>query len=141
MSILDLQTRLSEAQAVTASAYSDDVYDKGKAGMLGKDMFLQVNTKGVDFDAAGAATLAVELRTSAALSSGDLDGNAVVLWKSRPFSIAELVKNQVILRQKLGWELKQYVQVFYTVATGPFTAGSLDAQFVKDVQVGDDETQ
>ncbi len=141
MAILDKENKFSDGQAVTASAYSDDVIDKSKPGMLGKDMIVVVQTKGVDWTAGGAATLEVEFRTSDGLSGGDLDGNAVVLWKSKVLALADLKKNQRLVRIKTTPDLRRFLQLFYTVTTGQFTAGSLDAQLQKDVEVLHDETQ
>ncbi len=140
MAILDKELRFSEAQAITASGYSTNFINKGDGGMLGKDMILVAQTKGIDFAAGGAATLVIELRTSDTNDGTDLNGTVKTLFRTAVLAIADLTKNKIVMRLKTPPKLLKYLQVYHTVATGPFTAGALDTQFQKDVEVTHDET-
>lgn len=121
----DNQLVLSDAQAITTSAYSSNVIDKGAAGALGKNAFLvaRVNTA---FTAGGAATLTLALRTSAALSGADLDSNAVDLVATRAWPVAQLTVGKELMRVPLPADMKGFIQGYASVATGPMTAGKLD---------------
>ena len=129
--LLDALNQLSAAQAVTATAVSTNTIDLKQVRDMapGEDIYV---TFGVDeaATAAGAATVAFEIITSAAsdLSSPTVlvstapIGKAELTLGRRPISI-ELV-DSILAAQPIG---QRYLGVRYTVATGPLTAGKFSA--------------
>lgn len=134
--ILDKQTELSNAQALTNSAASINQIDFGPPAYTG-------NSKGTskgsiafnvdaDFAAAGAATLQIGLRSS---PNPDMSG-AVVALLLPAVPVASLRRGASL--GKLMGELpvpprvSRYVDVFYNVANGPFTAGAISARLTLD---------
>jgi len=134
--ILDKQNELSNAQAITVSAASVNQIDLGPPAYTGNS---KGNTKGTiafnvdaDFAAAGAATLQVGLRSS---PNADMS-NAVVALLLPPVPVASL-KRGAALAALMGElpvpaRVKRYLDVFYTVSTGPFTAGAISARLTLD---------
>lgn len=130
MAIIDRFLQVSAAQAVTASAASTDVIDAGatKNASIGRDIGAGTPLV-MEFDvltaptAAGAATVTFSVQDSADNSSfAD-----VVTTKAVP--IAELTAGkQVFLPLPPG--LRRYVRAYYTIGTGPLTAGAFNAQVV-----------
>ncbi|MEW6310779.1 hypothetical protein AUR59_020115 [Stutzerimonas balearica] len=130
MAIIDRFLQVSAAQAVTASAASTDVIDAGatKNASIGRDIGAGTPLV-MEFDvltaptAAGAATVTFSVQDSADNSSfAD-----VVATKAVP--IAELTAGkQVFLPLPPG--LRRYVRAYYTIGTGPLTAGAFNAQVV-----------
>lgn len=126
MAILDKGLEFSDAQAVTASAASTNVLDLGvvapNTGRGSNQMYLQivVNTTA---DASGSATVAFALEDSA-----DDSSFAVVPGVSvAAIGKATLVAGYIVLTIALPPRLRRYIRVYYTVATGPLTAGKFDA--------------
>ena len=134
--ILDKQTQLSNAQVLTASAASVNQIDFGPPAYTG-------NSKGTDkgkiafnidadFAGPGGSTLQIGLRSS---PNPDMSG-AVVALLLPAIPVASLRRGQSL--SKLMGELpvtsrvSRYVDVFYTVAGGPFTAGAISAGLVID---------
>lgn len=128
--ILDNQTLLSDQQAITVTAASTNIIDLSPiAGGLVRDIgpgkpipvLVQVTE---DFDAAGAATLAVALQ---------VDDNSSF---SSPKTVATIAAT-ALAGLKAGTQLnldyiprgtnERYMRLNYTVATGPMTAGKVHA--------------
>lgn len=129
MAILDGELVLSSAQAITTTADSTNVIDRGTLGALGKDLVLVVRvTNDADFAAGGAATLQVTLADSA-----DNNTFADVLL-SPALALASLTKKSLVLRVKLPKRLRQYIKLTYTVATGPMTGGKVNAHLLVDAE-------
>jgi len=130
--ILDKLLMFSEAQAVTATAASTDVIDlsplKGTRRDIGVgeqlEFWTNVNTTAA---AAGAATLNVQLQTSADNSTW------VTLYDSGSLALAALVAGKRILSTKVPQGVLKYLRVNYVVATGPLTAGAFTAGINLDV--------
>lgn len=125
--ILDKFLQVSDKQAVTTSAASTDVIDTGVANRgIGDDTgayFVITVTETVL--AAGAATVVFAIQDSADNST------FVDALATRPIPKAELVAGRQItipVPKSLG----RYVRAFYTVATGPLTAGRFSTQFTLD---------
>ena len=130
--IRDKQLILSNAQAVTASAASENIIDLTKAGdaLAGAELYLEilVNTL-VTADGAATVTFAIQTDTV------DTFASAVTLLATAAIGKASLVAGKEVLKVKLPIGLLQYLRVYYTVATGPLTAGKFDAFLVADVEV------
>lgn len=133
--ILDQDLVLSAAQAITDDAYATNVHDRGAAGATGKDLTVvfRVHTA---FVSAGGATLQIELRTSAGLTSTDLDSSYVKLLLSKIFAVADLTANTEIWKVQIPRNgILRYFQPYYEVATSTFSAGKLDCFIVPDAEV------
>ena len=128
--IIDALTRVSNAQAVTASAASTDYID------LGASRTLPETTLAITVDeaaaAAGAATVAFEIQSSddsafatftTVAKTGDIGKAALTAGRS-----------PIYLKAPEGQTPGRYVRVYYTVGTGPLTAGKFTAAFVAGAQ-------
>lgn len=132
--IIDKELMMSNAQAVTATAASTGVIDLGarlglENGGLSDDLWLQIR---VDTAAAasGSATVAFAFETD----DDEAFGTATTLWSRAATGKALLVAGYSVARFKLPIGMKRYARVYYTVATGPLTAGKFDAFINSGVQ-------
>lgn len=122
--IIDRYNEFSAGQEVTASAPSTNVVDLLAAGAIeAKPMYLHIKVKeGVT--ASGSATVTFALQTD----SDEAFGSADTLWASAAIGKAVLVDGHQVVRLAInGMPLKRYLRVYYTVATGPLTAGAFSA--------------
>ncbi|AAR97682.1 Bbp16 family capsid cement protein [Bordetella bronchiseptica] len=127
--IIDKLLQVSDGQAVTASAASTDVIDFGQAnpntGM--DDRSKMVITVDESADAAGAATVTFSVQDSA--------DNATFADVAATGAIGKAnlaAGKQVVI--PMPTKLRRYCRVYYTVATGPLTAGKFSAQVVTGIQ-------
>ena len=122
--IIDRFNEFSDAQAVTATAASTNIVDLNAAGKIeGKPYYLhiKVNTSAT---ASGDATVTFSFETD------DNTGfsSATTLWTSAAIGKATLVAGYEVIRLPInGLALERYLRVYYTVDTGPLTAGKFDA--------------
>lgn len=122
--IIDRFNEFSDAQAVTATAASTNIVDLNAAGKIeGKPYYLhiKVNTSAT---ASGDATVTFSFETD------DNTGfsSATTLWTSAAIGKAALTAGTEVVRLPInGMPIKRYTRVYYTVATGPLTAGKFDA--------------
>jgi hypothetical protein len=137
--IIDLQTKFSDAQAVTATAISTNVVDLRNAatpasadeGLMGEPMWLTILTT-VAATAAGAATVTFTLESS---STADLATAPVVHYSTAAIGKATLIVGYVVCRILLPSDAyARYLGVRYTVATGPLTAGTFSAFLTPSIQ-------
>lgn len=127
--IIDKLLQVSDAQAVTASAASTDVIDFGQANP--NSGINQITSLAITVDetatAAGAATVTFSVQDSADNSSfADVAVTAATGKAALPAGAQVLIQMPVVHRR--------YVRAYYTVATGPLTAGKFSAQIVIGVQ-------
>lgn len=127
--IIDKFNQVSDAQAVTASAASTDVIDFGQAN---PNSGLNANTTlAITVDetatAAGAATVTFSLQDSADNSTFT---DVAVTGAVPKASLAAGAQVLIPMPSKH----RRYVRTYYTVATGPLTAGKFSAQIVTGVQ-------
>lgn len=130
MSYVDNNAVLSDAQAVTTTASSTKSYDAGTALRnlgAGEELDLVVSVQTTCL-AAGAATVTFSLD-----DSSDNSSFAVVV-QGPAVGKATLVVGFEPLRITLPRTLQRYIQVTYTVATGPLTAGNFNAYITDDRQ-------
>lgn len=122
--ILDRYNEFSDAQAVTASAASTNVVDLQAAGAIeGKALFLHIKVN-TTVTASGAATVAFALQTD----NDEAFGSVTTLHSIAAIGKASLTAGTQVVRLPLiGMPLERYMRVYYTVATGPLTAGKFDA--------------
>lgn len=129
--ILDKQLKVSDQQAVTATAASTDYIDQGAAGDAYDSLFLVV-TCDVTAESGGATTLDLALETddNSSFSSATKLAEKTGIAKATCVAGAELWKIPV----PPGAE--RYMRVKYTVNTANFSAGKFSAFLVKDVKIG-----
>ncbi len=127
--IADKQLQLSNAQAVTASAASTNQIDLGPVNVAGFSTGRQVvplmATIDTTFTAGGAATLSIGVRSSANanMSSPTVHSTSPAIPVASLSAGADLKKLGVLL--DIPENSGRYVDVYYTVATGPMTAGAI----------------
>lgn len=134
MSIKDALLIFSDAQALTATADSENIIDLGAGEdawgtavtapefAQGKPMWLNVVVQTALDSAGEAATLTTTLRTGAkteAITTSALTG--------RTIAEASLVAGYCILSVPLPMGLSRYLKLIYTVGTENFTSGAIDA--------------
>lgn len=126
---IDKLLQVSSEQAVTASAASTDVIDFGQANPdVGMDDRSQmVITVDEAATAAGAATVAISVQDSA----DNLTFADVAVTVAIPKATLVAGYQHVI---PMPTKLRRYCRVYYTVATGPLTAGKFSAQIVTGIQ-------
>lgn len=127
--IIDKALQVSSAQAVTSSAASTDVIDFGQAnpntGM--DDRSSMVITVSESAAASGAATVTFSIQDSADNSTfADVAVTAAI-------GKASLTAGQQIVIP-MPVKLRRYCRAYYTVGTGPLTAGKFSAQVVAGFQ-------
>lgn len=130
--ILDKGNLVSSAQAVTSSAGSTDVIDLSQARAIGDgeelEFFVNVDTAAT---AAGAATVTFQVQTddNSAFSS------PTTVIQTDAIPKATLVAGyQIKIPLPDGATPERYLRLYYSVATGPLTAGAFTAGLVLDVQ-------
>ncbi|SDL07475.1 hypothetical protein SAMN05428953_12657 [Mesorhizobium muleiense] len=128
--ILDQQTLLSDAQAITVTAVSTNVIDLGPiaSGLVrdigkGKPIPLLIQVTEA-FAAAGAGTLTFALQVDNDVAFG----SPTTVWTSAAIGKAELIPGKVIIPEFIPRGTNErYMRLSYTVATGPMTAGKVTA--------------
>ena len=127
--IIDKLLQVSDAQAVTASAASTDAIDFGQANPdVGMDCLstMAITTK-VAAAAAGAATVTFSVQDSADNSTwADVAVTAAIPKATLVAGYQHIIP--------MPTKLRRYCRVYYTVATGPLTAGTFSAQIVTGIQ-------
>ncbi len=136
--ILDTQTKLSDAQALTVTAISNNVLDLRNSASpalvdegleSGVWLILLVTTT---FTAAGAATLTASLVSDSVVG---LAASPTVHFTTAAIPVAQMVAGATLARVQLpSGDYERYLGMSYTVGTGPFTAGVLSAFLVLDPQ-------
>lgn len=126
---IDKNLQVSNEQAVTASAASTDVIDFGQAnpntGM--DDHSSMVVTTDEAATAAGAATVTFSVQDSADNSTfADVAVTAAIGKATLVAGYQHVIP--------MPTKLRRYCRVYYTVGTGPLTAGKFSAQVVTGVQ-------
>lgn len=129
--ILDKELTFSLAQVVTASAASTDFYDQGVANSFLNyaPMYLLINIDEAA-TASGSATVsfALEQDDNAAFSS------PVAIYTSGAIAKATMVPGYQLIIPVPAAISERYLRVYYTVATGPLTAGKFTATMLPTVQ-------
>lgn len=128
--IIDSLNEYSDAQAVTASAASTDVVDHGAAGeTIGEELYFTVVVP-TGVTAAGAATVNIALQTA----TDEAFTSPKVLYSSGAIAKDDLGAGTTAVRVRVPKGRLRYTRTYYTVATGPLTAGAFDAFLTEGVQ-------
>jgi hypothetical protein len=145
---IDTNLEFSDAQAVTSTAISEDVYDTltiaagaGSVGINGgntlvdlgqaADLYLVVITNTTCTDSGSDATLTITLESD---STANLATSATVHFSTGAIAFASFATAGTrLVTVKLPHGLyERYLGVRYTVASGPLTAGAFDAFLTTD---------
>lgn len=126
--ILDAALTLADAQAITVTATSSKVIDLGPESYVGNangggaiPIAVSVDES---FTADGAATLQIAVRSS---KSADMS-SPKVHYLTPAIAKADLAAGKAFPAVlAIPYDAQRYVDLSYTVATGPFTAGKLTA--------------
>jgi len=124
---IDRQNLFGQDQAVTASAATTDYIDLGAARDIGngeRPEILVLCTQ--DVTAVGAATVTVALQSDDN-SSFSSPANLVL---SDAIPKASLVAGTQVLRVAVPYGTERYLRLFYTVNSGPLTAGKFTSGLV-----------
>lgn len=126
--ILDKQNQLSDSQAITATAKSTNTIDlgpnswaKNSVGACVPPRVEIVVTEA--FTAAGAATMAIQVRSSA---NSDMS-SPVVHFTTDVIGKAALVPGYRFPLLEIPEDAGRYFDLNFVVATGPMTAGKVTA--------------
>jgi hypothetical protein len=139
---VDKMIEFSDAQAVTVTAISTNVYDLfttaegGNATEFspntrldigaGEDAYLWVSTASLITDAGSDATLTIDLVTA---DNAALSTNAQIVFSTGALAFAAFSPaGTKLVRLKLPlFDYRRYIGLNYTVAAGPLTGGTIDA--------------
>ena len=127
---IDAQTLFSDAQAVTASAASANVLDLGVAGRSSGHPLALFVLCAETATAEGAATVTVQLQTD---DNADFS-SARLLLQTATIPKAELIAGQRLFLGTVPAGAERFLRLFYSVASGPLTAGRLSAGLALDLQ-------
>lgn len=128
MSIIDRFLQVSAGQAITVTAPSTDVIDAGatKSASIGRDigsgepLYLEVS---VATTMTGAGTLTIALQDSA-------DNSTFADVLALPaIAVAALTAGKAYYLP-LPAGMRRYIRANYTITSGPFTGGTINAQIV-----------
>lgn len=145
---VDSQLEFSDAQAVTSTAISTNVYDlfsmsTGGASTdvspntrldigAGEDLYLVVTTVVAVTDTSSDATLTVTFESA---DDAGLTTNSTVHFSTGPLAFATYATagTRVALIKLPLAAYRRYIGVRYTVASGPLTTGAFDAFITTNV--------
>lgn len=129
--LMDKGNQFADSQAITVTAASTNVLDLGVDRDVGIGFPLEIDMRVMEaFTAAGAATLVVAMQTA-------IDAvftTPIVLMQTAAIPVASLIVGYEPARWRIGSETKRFLRFYYTVATGPMTAGKLSINTVLDRQ-------
>lgn len=144
--IIDTQSELSDAQAVTSTAISANVLDLFSVGAGGgsaitpntrisigtEDLFLVVLTQTSCTDSGSDATLNITLESA---DDTGLTTNPVVHFSTGAMAFATYATaGTTLIRLPIPrGAYRRYLGLRYTVASGPLTAGAFDAFLTPNV--------
>lgn len=116
--IMDKENEFSDNQTVTVSAASTNIIDIKKPGDASEELYVNILVDEAAV-AAGAATVDFKLETDDNVGFS----SAKQLWASGVIAKATLVAGYVVAKFRLPKGVEQFLRGYFTVATGPLTAG------------------
>lgn len=126
--IIDKQTELSSAQAITADAASTNVYDTGSATDIGVgnvlNVYMQIKQA---FNTLTSLTVSLQTSTDEAFTS------PITLW-SKSILLAALTLNANFILPPVPVGAKRYLRLYYDVVGTDPTTGKITAGIVKGIQ-------
>jgi hypothetical protein len=127
---VDRDLVLSDAQAITsASAASENYIDtKAKGAAVSPGARIKVAVPVAFTIATGTPTLVVAFQSD----SDTAFGTAVTHFSTSAALVAALTKGTVLLDFQVPKSVGRYIRVYYTLASGTYTLGNLDAMIALD---------
>ena len=127
---IDAHNEFSDAQAVTASAASENIIDLN-AARRGAGVPLKIHAAvNTAFVGTGSTTLTISFQSS----SAEAFSSPTTHWQISAVDEADLVAGKRFELPPVPDDAAQYGRLYYTVGSGPFTAGKIDAALVIDKQ-------
>jgi hypothetical protein len=124
---IDRHNLFGRDQAVTASAASTDYIDLGSARDIGNGTPLEILVLCTEAaTASGAATVQVALQSD----DNSSFSSAANLVLSDAIPKASLTVGSEVLRVPVPHGVERYLRLYFTVATGPLTAGKFTSGLV-----------
>jgi hypothetical protein len=127
MSLIDQLTLLSSAQALTATAASEDYLDLEAAGDGWAGGFIEVWSPTILDSAGDAATLTISLQSDTA---SDFATNLVTHLVTDAIAESTLTAG-IITKIPMPLGIQRYVRLNYTVGVENFTSGTISAGFCR----------
>lgn len=130
---IDKQTQPSIAQAVTASAASTDYVDLQDANRdigVGEPLRVVITCDESATSGGGSATVTFALQCDEDVAFGSVK----TLWASSAIAQATLVAGYKVADFAIPAGVERYNRIYYTVGSGPLTAGKFTVSIVKDSQ-------
>ena len=127
--IIDKELKLSDQQAVTASAASTNYIDQTAAGDAEKQMYLMVrcHTSAASSNSSATMTISIQTDNNSSFSS------PTTLVSSAAMGVSSLVANTYLMKVRLPLGTERYIRVYYTIGTENLTAGKFDAFLAHDI--------
>lgn len=128
--LIDASLVFSDSQAVTITAPSTNYVDTLAAGdsYIGSWLVARVD---VTFTAAGSATMTIDLQTD---NNSSFSSPTTLVSVGSTVAVATLTAHY-LLKVRIPPGAERYLRVNYTVASGPMTAGNIDAFVTKDIDL------
>lgn len=126
MTVMDADITLTESQTVTVSAATTDYWDKQAAGDANPNLYMVI-TVNETVTAAGAATVSFVLQEDTASNFA----SAVDVLTSEAYGKAVLTagRDPIIIPMPVGRPMARYIRGYFTIGTGPLTAGKFTVYF------------
>lgn len=135
--ILDAYLVMSDAQAVTVTADSTSYVDQLAAGQAiapGARLKVQINTAFTTGDSA-TLTVALQCDDNASFTS------ATTLYTTSALAVTSIdAAGDIVLDIEIPPGAERYIRAYYTVGTGSFSAGNIDARIVLNTDRTMDES-
>lgn len=133
---LDSQLEFSDAQAVTASAASENIIDLGSAQVnagVGEELYLVVQVQTAMTDVGSDSTVAVTLEGD----DNEAFASATTVQTIGTFAATSAAGTKLVARLQPEAITERFLRIQYTVAGGDLTTGSFDAAIVHTAQLDD----
>jgi hypothetical protein len=140
--ILDYHLKMSDAQAITASAATTNYIDTTVAGKtVEKELYLVASVNTAFGSAGGTATLTIAIQSD----DDSAFGSPTTLFTSPAFTVAALVAGFQAIKMRMPVATQaaagttviteRYLRAYYTVGTENFNAGKLDFFLVENPDI------
>ncbi len=132
--IMDAENRFSNAQAITATANSDNVIDLGIAGRdigAGEVLYIVLVVTTAFTDASSNSTITVTLVTDDNTSLS----TPTTVQTLGVFAALSAVGTRIVAQIQPNLTLERYIGLTYTAANGDLSTGAITAAITKDVDL------
>ena len=129
--IIDAQNQYSDAQAITASAASENLIDMGSERRIGtgQNLYLVAIVDVAFTDAGSDSTVTITIEADALAAFG----SPTTIQTIGTFGALSAIGARLIARLAPEALFEQFHRLFYTVANGNLTTGSITAFLTHDI--------